>query len=86
MQQKRDKNGPKKTITATNCSETDTNSMFTGIRAKKARLQGIVTWEKAVKNGSCTYQIIKFWHKNRSTKRAVFAQNNNKTVTQNKTR
>ena len=42
-------------------AETDSNSVFTGLRAKASRLQISVTWLKKVKYGKLPYQIFKFW-------------------------
>ena len=42
-------------------TETDTNSVFIGLRAESGWLQKSVTWPKKVKYGISRYQIFKFW-------------------------
>ena len=55
-------------------AETDSNSVFTGLRAKASRLQISVTWLKKVKYGKLPYQIFKFWQFSGTGKRVPQGQ------------
>ena len=64
MQQKRKKmllKAPKTLQNSLKTTETDTNSVFIGLRAESGRLQKSVTWPKKVEFGKLRYQIFKFW-------------------------
>ena len=60
MQQKRTKTAKKGQKKRLKIAETDTNSVFMGVRAESARLQEIVTSPKNVEYGICMYQFFKF--------------------------